>query len=371
MLKVIAAFLFLRKLLSCSHSVQESPEISTSPIRANYYQLVKPSKMKKILFFSAVALSLFVGCEKSNELNREVNNNDADLLIEASAAAITTTLPVEGQSGCTGPYKVILESVTNNGNGTFTWVWSVQNPNPGNGSNGTIQDLSHWNITLGSCVTFDNIVSGATSSNGTEWTSFTPTFQPDPSLTNSGCDVTANVVKFNVGTSGSAKSYYSLTIDIDVLVDPAVTAYYKSGASTGCGTFCFPGFACRPEGPLEGCSFSQGYWFAKPNLVWPAPGTVTVGGHVYTQAEGKAIWNTSNAGGIADTKKAFLQVAAIKLSGDNVLPTASVWADVQIVEDWLNSLPKLTTTNLKNWKNKDAAAAAGRIGDWITLYHCE
>ena len=71
--------------------------------------------MKKILFFSAVALSLFVGCEKSNELKPETKNNDAALLIESASAAITTTLPVEGQSDCVGPYKVVLESVTNNG----------------------------------------------------------------------------------------------------------------------------------------------------------------------------------------------------------------------------------------------------------------
>lgn len=330
--------------------------------------------MKKILFFSAVAVSLLLGCEKNSELSAEKKSEAAP--VKPASATLTTTLPVESDPGCAGPFDITLESVTNNGNGTYTWTWSVLNPNPGNGSNGTVQDLSHWNITLGSCITFDNIVSGATSTNGTDWTPFTPSFQPDPSLPNAGCNITDNVVKFNVGTSGSAKTYYRLTINEDVLVDPAATAYYKSGETTGCGTFCFPGFACRPEGPLEGCSFSQGYWFAKPGLVWPDvngadAGNVTIGGHFYTQVEGKAIWNTSNAGGIPDTKKAFLQVAAIKLSADNVLITASVWDDVQIVEDWLTTLPKLTTANLKNWKNSDAAAAAGRIGDWITLNHCE
>lgn len=319
---------------------------------------------------------MLIGCEKSaSDLSVEQSEREASP-VPPSSATITTTLPVESNPTCAGPYKVVLESVTNNGNGTYTWTWSVQNPNPGNGSNGTIQNLSHWDITLGSCVTFDNVVSGATSTNNVDWTPFTPSFQADPSLPVSGCAVTADVVKFDLGTSGSAKTYYRLTIDIDVLVDPAATAYYKSGATTGCGTFCFPGFACKPEGPLEGCGFSQGYWFAKPNLVWPDvngadAGNVTIGGHFYTQAEGKAIWNTSNAGGIPDTKKAFLQVAAIKLSADNVLPTASVWADVQIIENWLSTLPKLTTSNLKNWKNKDAAAAAGRIGNWIQLYHCE
>jgi hypothetical protein len=332
--------------------------------------------MKKILFFSTLALSMLISCEKSaNDLSIEQIDREASP-VSPTSASITTTLPVESNPTCAGPYKVVLESVANNGNGTYTWTWSVQNPNPGNGSNGTIQALSHWDITLGQCITIDNIVSGATSTNGTEWTSFTPKFEADPSLPNTGCDITASVVKFNVGTSGSAKTYYQLTINEDVLVDPVATGYYKGGGNTGCGTFCFPGFACKPEGPLEGCSFSQGYWFAKPNLVWPDvngadAGNVTIGGHFYTQAEGKAIWNTSNAGGMADTKKAFLQVAAIKLSADNVLPTASVWADVQIIETWLSTLPKLTTTNLKNWKNKDAADAAGRIGNWIQLYHCE
>jgi hypothetical protein len=332
--------------------------------------------MKKILFFSTLALSMLIGCEKSaNDLSIEQSEREASP-VPPSSATITTTLPVESNPACAGPYKVVLESVANNGNGTYTWTWSVQNPNPGNGSNGTIQNLSHWDITLGPCIAIDNIVSGATSTNGTDWISFTPKFEPDPSLPNTGCDITVSVVKFNVGTSGSAKTYYKLTINEDVLVDPAATGYYKGGGNTGCGTFCFPGFACKPEGPLEGCSFSQGYWFAKPNLVWPDvngadAGNVTIGGHFYTQAEGKAIWNTSNAGGMADTKKAFLQVAAIKLSADNVLPTASVWADVQIIENWLSTLPKLTTSNLKNWKNKDAADAAGRIGNWIQLYHCE
>lgn len=321
--------------------------------------------MKKILFFSAMAVSLLIGCEKNSDLSVEQKELAK---VSAPSATLSATLPLTAASTCASPYTVTLENVTNNGNGTYTWTWSVANPNPGNGTNGTLQNLSHWDITLGACVTMADVVSGATSTNGTEWTAFTPTFEVDNSFNTPNCNITTvNVLKFNLGTTGSAKSYYSLTINKNVDVDPAVTAYYKSGATTKCGTFCFPGFGCVVEG--EGCSFSQGYWFAKPNLVWA--GTVTVGGHVYTQAEGKAIWNSSNAGGIADTKKAFLQVAAIKLSGDNVLAGATVWADVQIVETWLSSLPKLTPSNLKSWKNSAAAAAAGRIGEWITLNHCE
>ncbi len=108
---------------------------------------------------------------------------------------------------------------------------------------------------------------------------------------------------------------------------------------------------------------SQGYWFAKPNLVWP--GTVTVGGYTYTQEEGKAIWNTSNEGGMTSSKKAFLQVATIYLSGSTVLPTDSVWADVAIAEAYLATLGKLSPTNLPDG-NTAGHAAGGRIGDWIS-----
>jgi hypothetical protein len=64
-------------------------------------------------------------------------------------------------------------------------------------------------------------------------------------------------------------------------------------------------------------------------------------------------------------------VASIKLSGNNVLAAATVWADVQIVETWLSNLPKLTPANLKSWANSDAAAAADRISEWSILHHCE
>lgn len=284
--------------------------------------------------------------------------------------------PVEASATCAGPYTVILEGVINNNNGTWTWTWSVANPNPGNGTNGTVQNLSHWAISLGQCATIQHVISGAYSANAQTWTSFTPAWAPDPSLNNpnsNGCSITNPVLKFDFGTTGTAKSYYRLTVNQNFQVDPAVTAWYKSGGNTGCGSFCFAGFGC--VAPNEGCSFSQGYWFAKPGLVWPdvnaAAGNVTIGGHHYTQAEGKAIWNANNAGGIADTKKGFLQVAAIKLSGSSVLPAATVWADVTIVENWLSTLPKLTTSNLRNYSNSAAAAAAGRIGEWINYHHCD
>ena len=98
-------------------------------------------------------------------------------------------------------------------------------------------------------------------------------------------------------------------------------------------------------------------------------GNVTIGGYDYTEAEGRAIEEVLNAGGLLDSKKAFKQVAAIKLSGSTVSISASVWADVAICENWLSGLGKLSPTNLPTGYSA-ASEAAGRIGDWINANHC-
>ncbi|MDP2067453.1 MAG: hypothetical protein Q8K04_00680 [Lutibacter sp.] len=147
--------------------------------------------------------------------------------------------------------------------------------------------------------------------------------------------------------------------------------YQVSGNSVNGGTNGFVEFdvtVVNCNTTAVGCSLSQGFWFASPQSVWTS---VSVGGQTYTKAEGLAIWNSSNAGGMADSKKGFLQVAAIKLSGSTVLSTDSVWTDVAIVEAWLSTLDKLTPLNLNDFSDSNAAQAAGRIGDWINANHCE
>jgi hypothetical protein len=130
-------------------------------------------------------------------------------------------------------------------NGYWEWVWSVNNPNPGNGNNGTAQNLSHWGMQLAGCVNWSSVTEAAYSSDGLSWTDFTPVNQTDPSQ---GC-MTSPVIKFDFGTSGSAKSYYRLTVSQDYSEGPAV-GYYKSGSRTGCCTFNFTGINdCG--GPVE------------------------------------------------------------------------------------------------------------------------
>lgn len=146
------------------------------------------------------------------------------------------------------PYNVVLENIISNDNGTWTWVWSVQNPNPGNGNNGTAQDLSHWGFTLGSCVVWNDVLAAGYSYNGTTWTNFTPNYSVDPSQ---DC-MTQAVLKFDTGTSGTQKTYYSVTLANSYTVDPAASGYYKSGKRTGCGTFVFTGIGCPGDsGPRE------------------------------------------------------------------------------------------------------------------------
>jgi hypothetical protein len=152
-------------------------------------------------------------------------------------------------NNCSSPYKITLESIIANSNGTFTWTWSVKNPNPGNGKNGTVQDLSHWDIVLNGCsgpsgLKPADIVSAATKS-GCGWQSFCPTVAQDPSIANT-CNInTGPVLKFPAGTSGSAKTYYRLTVSRDFTVNMNGQAYYKSGSRTKCGTTCFPGIGCE------------------------------------------------------------------------------------------------------------------------------
>jgi hypothetical protein len=147
-------------------------------------------------------------------------------------------------------YTITLESHAFNGTG-WDWIWSVQNPNPGNGNNGTSQDLSHWGMRLGTCLSDLSHVTGAAySADGTDWTTFTPSYGTDPSQ---GC-MTTPVLKFDAGTTGSNKTYYRLTVDQFYPVSNSL-GYYKSGGNTGCCTFLFAGIGCsnseEEERPVE------------------------------------------------------------------------------------------------------------------------
>ncbi|MEY5034447.1 MAG: hypothetical protein RL447_825 [Bacteroidota bacterium] len=338
--------------------------------------------MKKGLYlFVAVStlLLIVIGCQKSVDRNEAPNDPFQVAVREVIESGVTSN------PACSGPFAITLESVTANINNTYTWTWSVMNPNPGNGLNGTVQGLSHWNIKLGACIVMDDLIGAAMSSDGTNWTAFTPTYAQDPSILNVCNIATGPVLKFELGTNGTAKSWFKIVISKNVDVDMNGVAFFKSGNRTGCGQICFPGFGC-PIVINEGCSWSQGYWFNSQNRVWPDvngsnPGVLTLGGKHYTQAEGMAIWNTSNARGLSDAKKAFCQAASILLSGNNVQPAATIWTDVNVINTWLSTKPKLSADGSggtmkvqpKSVDNTNIAAgiAGGNIGSWIAANHCQ
>ncbi len=167
---------------------------------------------------------------------------NADLLTEPSSSSAETSSSNEAQPAPEEPcnptaYTITLESRTFV-NGVWEWIWSIQNPNPGTGTNGTVQDLSHWGI-LASCIEFDDIVSAGYSNNGTGWHDFEPVYQVDKSQ-----DCLAQpVLKFDFGTGGGDKSYYRLILNEEYPVGSTL-GYYKSGRRTNCCFIDFTGPAC-------------------------------------------------------------------------------------------------------------------------------
>lgn len=310
-------------------------------------------------------LLVLSGCQKENKSS--VNNPESTDVTAAKIGPANT-------AGCVS-YSVSLSRTFADGKTTF--IWTIVNPNPGNGTGSTIQDLSHWSFVPGCSgdngleQNWSDIIKAEYSADGgNTWIQILPTpeLKPDPSQTCSN----ANVFKYDIGTTGSNPTKYKLVVAGNYAQGENF-AVFKSGARTGCCTRTVPGIGCKVE---HSCSYSQGYYFGSPNP-WLAPATVTVSGYTYTEAEGRAIWNCSNAGGIKDSKKGFLQVAAVRLS--NAYPTgnALIDADVALIEAWLatkgklvacSNLPDQTSAEIATYG--DVSIAAGRIGQWITANHC-
>ena len=265
-----------------------------------------------------------------------------------------------------------------------TFKWKITNPNPGNGTNGTYQALSHWNLLLGNAACGENglnlenldedIEEVYVVRNGITTQLTVPVLQPDGSL--AGCfNPNPSVFKFDIGFTGSSAEY---VIVLKGKWNTATTdAYFKSGANTGCCTKPTTGIGCRLDDDF--CSFSQGYWFARPHTIWPATGSL-IGGLNYTQEQGKAIWSASNAGGKKDAKKAFLQASAVKLSYElnGLTIPASVQADLDIIDAYFVSLHttlggKMTASNIpaNSPASALAAAAASRLSTYIQGNHCQ
>jgi hypothetical protein len=125
-------------------------------------------------------------------------------------------------------YNAQLVSTQQTGS-NYEWVWSVSNPNPGSGTNGTLQNLSHWSLAISDLVTLQDIVGVAYSSDGVNWTPLPVHFAIDKSQE---CYL-GTVLKFDYGTTGSAPTYYQLIVNKDFPTGFSL-ANFKSGNKTGC-----------------------------------------------------------------------------------------------------------------------------------------
>jgi hypothetical protein len=122
------------------------------------------------------------------------------------------------------------------------------------------------------------------------------------------------------------------------------------------------------------CSFSQGYWFAKPNVSWGDG--VDLGGHTYTRENGLDIWNIKGRNNSHEAKQAFTQYSAIMLSAQEQGLTqddmpAELVAALKYIEGYFDGEEKLTAANIASFpKDQDLRRAAGFIGNWIDANHC-
>jgi uncharacterized repeat protein (TIGR02543 family) len=107
---------------------------------------------------------------------------------------------------------------------------------------------------------------------------------------------------------------------------------------------------------LGECSFSQGYWFARPQTIWPHD--VTIGGHTFTQEDGQAFWPSNT-----NTKRAFTQYATIVLSGVDLALFPGLAQAMAVIEDYFANVYPDPASRLVN-------QAAGYIGVWVDDNHC-
>lgn len=313
--------------------------------------------MKKVYTGVAVfLLSAFVivGCQKDS-----AKDQSSQLELQTKGAKPPTPMNCD---------NYVVDVTTSIVAGNTLVTWSVKNNNPGNGSNGTSKDLSHWNLYLDPCIDFSKVLRVYMSTTGSilEETSFIPTNKPDPSQT---CDATSNVIKFDLGTAGTNTTYYSLLLQGTNYQPGTNKGLFKAG--TGCCPKDITGITCK----TTWCPYSQGYWFAKPNVEWcnssvtfvDGPNTLTV-----SKADGRALWPAQSN----TMKKAFFQASALQLSmcmnGGAPVP-ASILAEYNWLKNMLarSSAPSIIANIPPAGYNlTDIQIAAGKVGTWISANHC-
>jgi hypothetical protein len=226
----------------------------------------------------------------------------------------------------------------------ITWTTTI------NGT-GAAHDISHL------LISFNDVCEGNTSTVQVVNAYIgSTTLRVEYSVGNTGCSTPASTFFKAEGfpdVTKNASTTFTFTLNQPMGVN-------EFGVWVKAGQYCDSDVVAGPGCPSEdeGCSMSQGFYFASPVSVWSS---VTVGEVTMNKAEASAIFRGSKK---TAAQKAWFQAAAIKLSGSTVSKTASVWAYVTQVES-------LITTHGISSNNKAFNAPAGAIGNWIDANHCE
>ncbi len=326
---------------------------------------------KALFAVAVVSLSVF-SCQKT------INQSEALDESVATQRVMRGTSVYNGENCPSGPYLVTLVSKTLIAPGQWEWKWRIQKnalwPE-------AVQDLSHMDLLMPACMPMEELLSAAWSVDNAAWNSVSITPVEDPSInSNPNCAPIANPPSIKLALSSDG--YFKIVISENYVIGFGQQAIFKSGSNTCQGYLCFEGINCMvppPEDPGDGCSFSQGFWFAKPMSdanAWPG-GSVTMGGKVYTAMEARALWWVS---GNIEIKRAFTQAATIKLSTASGYMTPNATTDMYVnnIDGVLSGLPKLTPANIVT-VNKSLSAMvrksmgqwAGALGTWVDANHCE
>ena len=134
-------------------------------------------------------------------------------------------------------YSIQLQSKVEVGTGE-EWTWVLTNPSPGNGDNGTLQDVSHWSMSLTASAE-GALMSVQYSRDGNNWHTLPVNVDRDPSIR---VCTNADVLKYDVSTTGTDPVYYKATFNKKFEVNNWATSWIKTGGGkTGCNLYFFPG----------------------------------------------------------------------------------------------------------------------------------
>lgn len=187
-----------------------------------------------VLLLVAISFLQFSSCTKD-----QTEQSSIPIVMEGCTKDLQMGTDGASVSSHESPYKVHISDLNKVGN-NWVWIWQIKNTKPGNGTNGTVQDLTSWGIGLGEQIKLGDIVQAAYSTDKINWTTFTPKFEADNDQTCSS----NRYVKFDFGTSGAKPSYYKLVITKNI-AHTNTEALYQSGA--GCGVFMTCGFGLSPQ----------------------------------------------------------------------------------------------------------------------------